>query len=69
MLAPDELPVMHDDGTTATIEPAPPALSRQRLTPAMRGLRAMLALGLLVPVVVFLALWLADALRFLDVVR
>ena len=36
----------------------------------MRGLRAMLALGLLVPVVVFLALWVARAaLRFLDVVR
>ena len=69
VLAPDELPVMHDDGTTATIEPAPPALSRHRLTPAMRGLRALLALGLAVPVVVFLALWLADALRFLDVVR
>ncbi len=65
VLAPDELPVMRDDGTTA---PAP-APRRAVLTPAMRSLRVFLALGLAVPVGVFLALWVADALRFLDVVR
>lgn len=65
VLAPDELPVIADDGTT--VPPRPPG--RTPLTPAMRTLRIMLALGLLVPVGVFLALWVADALRFLDVVR
>jgi hypothetical protein len=35
----------------------------------MRSLRLLLAAGLLVPAAVFLVLWVADALRFLDVVR
>jgi hypothetical protein len=35
----------------------------------MKGLRVALALGLLVPIAVALVLWVADALRFLDVVR
>jgi hypothetical protein len=65
VLAPDELPVIAEDGTTVP----PRAPGPTPLTPAMRSLRIMLALGLLVPLGVFLALWVADALRFLDVVR
>lgn len=65
VLAPDELPIMRDDGTTAPAQ----APRRAQLTPAMRSLRLFLALGLAVPIGVFLALWAAAALRFLDVVR
>jgi hypothetical protein len=63
ILAPDELPVLDDQGRTVTAGPRP------GLTPAMKGLRVALALGLLVPIAVALVLWVADALRFLDVVR
>jgi hypothetical protein len=63
ILAPDELPVLDDQGRTVTVGP------RAGLTPAMKGLRVALALGLLVPIAVALVLWVADALRFLDVVR
>ncbi len=65
VLAPDELPVIQDDGTTRP----PPSARAGVLTPAMRSLRLLLAVALLVPVGTFLALWVADALRFLDVVR
>jgi len=65
VLAPDELPVMRADGTTDES----PRAHGPRLTPAMRTLRLMLAAGLIIPVAVFLMLWLADALRFLDVVH
>ena len=65
VLAPDSLPVMRPDGTTD--EDHHP--TRTPLSPALRTLRVLLAAGLLVPIGVFLVLWVADALRFLDVVR
>lgn len=65
VLAPDALPVMRADGTTD--DDHQPA--RAPLNPTLRTLRVMLAAGLFIPLGVFLALWVADALRFLDVVR
>jgi hypothetical protein len=65
VLAPDALPVMRADGTTD--EDHRP--TRPPLSPTLRTLRVALAAGLFVPLGVFLALWVADALRFLDVVR
>lgn len=65
VLAVDELPVLDEQGRTVEVADRP----RPALSPAVRGLRVVLALSLLVPVVVALVLWLADAVRFLDVVR
>jgi hypothetical protein len=65
VLSPDALPVIRPDGTT--VEDHRP--ERPPLNPTLRTLRIMLAAGLLVPVGVFLALWVADALKFLDVVH
>lgn len=64
VLAPDELPVLDDDGRTVEL----PA-GHTPLSPTLKLLRVALALALLVPAAVALALWAASALRFLDVVR
>jgi hypothetical protein len=65
VLAADELPVTDDAGRTVDVA----ALPRRALSPAVRVLRVLLAVSVLVPVAVALALWLGNAVRFLDVVR
>lgn len=68
VLSPDELPVLRDDGTTVPPEELA-GRPRRVLSPGLRTLRILLGAGLLLAVAVFLGGWLADLLRFLDVVR
>ncbi|MFZ4517607.1 MAG: hypothetical protein ACOYOP_04425 [Microthrixaceae bacterium] len=65
VLAPDELPVIDDEGRTVDVRD----VGHTPLSPTLRALRVALGLALLVPAVVALALWAADALKFFDVVR
>ncbi len=65
VLAPDELPVMDDEGRTVEVLD----VGHTPLSPTLKALRVALALALLVPAAVALALWAASALRFFDVVR
>jgi hypothetical protein len=66
VLAPDELPVLRDDGTTIPPEElAELARRRRELGPGLRTLRVLLGLGLGLALVAFLADWVGDLLRFL----